>query len=105
MWTANELLSRGFDLDKLQNRMNNLNKKIEEIPGLSKDYHIGPAYFSKLKDYMPNNKEKYDDNDRKNAYDKLWKNHLEPLLKEYLRGMENIDTNIGILKEAYNNEN
>ena len=94
MWTANELLSRGFDLGKLQNRMNNLNKKIEEIPGLSKDYHIGPAYFSKLKDYHTNE-----------AYDKLWKNHLEPLLKEYLRGMENIDTNIGILKEAYNNEN
>lgn len=94
MWTANELLSRGFDLDKLQNRMNNLNKKIEEIPGLSKDYHIGPAYFSKLKDYP-----------KDEAYDKLWKNHLEPLLKEYLRGMENIDTNIRSLKEAYNNEN
>jgi 5-methylcytosine-specific restriction endonuclease McrBC GTP-binding regulatory subunit McrB len=46
--------------------------KIERsgIEGLSSSYHIGPAYFLKLKNYT---------ND---PWDKLWKNHLEPKLSD-----------------------
>ncbi len=57
-------------------RMDQLNKKIEEIMG-SASYQIGGAYFKKL--------EKYKESDK--PFESLWSNHLEGLLKEYLRGM------------------
>ena len=34
-------------------------------------------------------------------FTKLWQNHLEPLLKEYLRGMENSGKILKELEEAY----
>ena len=55
-------------------RMLSLNSAIEAVEGLSSAFHIGPAYFLKLDNY---------DGD----FGKLWENHLEILLKEYLRGM------------------
>ncbi|MBQ3946748.1 MAG: AAA family ATPase, partial [Alphaproteobacteria bacterium] len=55
-------------------RMNSLNDAISNIEGLSSAYHIGGAYFLKLKEL---------DND----FEKLWEYHLEGLLREYLRGM------------------
>ncbi|OAV70103.1 5-methylcytosine-specific restriction enzyme B [Bacteroidales bacterium Barb6XT] len=70
-------------------RMKALNDAISEIEGLNASYHIGAAYFLKLKD---------------NDYGKLWKYHLQPLLKEYLRGMPNADENVEKLKKAYNLE-
>ena len=68
--------------------------KIERsgIEGLSSSYHIGPAYFLKLKNYT---------ND---PWDKLWENHLEVLLREYLRGMPDAETNLSDLNKAYNKE-
>ena len=42
------------------------------------DYHIGASYFLKLKDY---------DGD----WEALWKYHLDGLLREYLRGMPNVE--------------
>jgi hypothetical protein len=57
---------------KSQDKMNALNGVIETIEGLGSSYHIGAAYFLKLKN---------DD------YKQLWDYHLLPLLKEYLRGM------------------
>lgn len=73
------------------NRMKNLNKAIEGIEGLSAAYHIGPAYFLKLKNYNGN-------------FQQLWENHLEGLLREYLRGMQNLEENLKTLKAAYDNE-
>ena len=67
-----------------------LNDAISKIEGLSSAYHIGGAYFLKLKEL---------DND----FEKLWKYHLEGLLREYLRGMENSDNAFAKLKEAYGN--
>lgn len=58
------------------------------IEGLSSAYHIGGAYFLKLKEL---------DND----FDKLWEYHLEGLLREYLRGMEDAEKSLEQLKEAY----
>ena len=69
-------------------RMNSLNDEISNIEGLSSAYHIGGAYFLKLKEL---------DND----FEKLWEYHLEGLLREYLRGMEDIDSKVEQLKDAY----
>ncbi|MBQ1970461.1 MAG: AAA family ATPase, partial [Paludibacteraceae bacterium] len=68
--------------------MNNLNRAISEIEGLSSAYHIGASYFLKLKDY---------DDDWK----ALWNYHLEGLLREYLRGMPNADEEMRKLENAY----
>lgn len=79
------------------NRMDSLNKAIWDvenktgIEGLSSSYHIGGAYFLKLKDLN-------------NDFTQLWDCHLEGLLREYLRGMEDSETKLEDLKKAYNLE-
>jgi 5-methylcytosine-specific restriction endonuclease McrBC GTP-binding regulatory subunit McrB len=64
--------------------------KDNHIEGLNSSYHIGGAYFLKLKIYN-------------GVFTKLWDYHLEPLLKEYLRGMPDADEKLGNLKTAYEN--
>ena len=86
-----EMLDELLQKDKAIKRMKNLNKAIEGIEGLSTAYHIGPAYFLKLKNYNGN-------------FQQLWENHLEGLLREYLRGMQNLEEKLKTLKAAYDNE-
>ena len=74
--------------DEAIRRMNSLNAKIEKIEGLSSAYHIGPAYFLKLKNYNGN-------------FDQLWENHLEGLLFEYLRGMTDVPAKLKALAEEF----
>lgn len=82
----------GEDLSgKSKNRLINLNNKISEIEGLDSSYHIGASYFLKLKDYQGD-------------FGKLWDYHLEGLLREYLRGMSDVETKLESLKVAYDNE-
>ena len=69
--------------------MKRLNTAIENVDGLNSAYHIGASYFLKLKDYNGD-------------FQKLWEYHLEGLLREYLRGMQNVDEKIKKLYEAYN---
>ena len=70
-------------------RMNNLNKVIRnKETNLSEAYCIGAAYFKKIKDY-------------EGDFNKLWDNHLEGLLFEYTRGMQNQETILKELKNAY----
>ncbi len=57
-------------------RMTSLNAKIVEIMG-STSYQIGGAYFKKLEKYTKD----------ENPFVSLWTNHIEGLLKEYLRGI------------------
>lgn len=81
------------DLGDLKNetikRMNNLNKVIRnKETNLSEAYCIGAAYFKKIKDY-------------EGDFNKLWENHLEGLLFEYTRGMQNQATILKELKNAY----
>ena len=83
-----EMLDDSTWKDEAVRRMNRLNAKIEKIEGLSSAYHIGPAYFMKLKNYNGD-------------YDQLWENHLEGLLFEYLRGMTEIPTKLKVLAEEY----
>lgn len=71
-------------------KMSRLNATISDgSVGLSREYSIGPAYFRNLDNYNGD-------------FDKLWEMHLEPLLREYLRGSRNIEESIKKLKNAYN---
>ena len=78
----------GGKAKEAEDRMVALNKDIEKIDGLSSEYHIGPAYFLKLKNY-------------KGDFDLLWKYHIEGVVKEYLRGMDNAEKNLRDLAKAY----
>jgi 5-methylcytosine-specific restriction endonuclease McrBC GTP-binding regulatory subunit McrB len=75
--------------EKAKERMLSLNEVIENINGLSSAYHIGPAYFLKLENYNGD-------------FDKLWENHLQGVLSEYLRGFPNVEEELSKLKNAYN---
>jgi 5-methylcytosine-specific restriction protein B len=57
----------------------NLNNCITQSPLLGKDYIIGHAYAKRLTDYRG-------PGGIGNARQFVWQNHLEPLLREYLRG-------------------
>lgn len=97
-------------IQAIKNRMDNLNnviwhklrenEKDEEktIEGLSSAYHIGASYFLKLANYCNNGT--YDNT----SFTNLWDYHLEGLLREYLRGMQDVDNLIEKLRTAYNNE-
>lgn len=75
--------------NEIKERMLNLNKQISETDGLNPSYHIGAAYF------IDSN-----GNARKDI-DNIWNLRIEPLLKEYLRGMPDSDEKIKLLKNAF----
>lgn len=90
---ANENLGMLDELDesireRVRQTLLSLNNAISGIEGLSPAYHIGGAYFLKLKD-LDNN------------FDLLWECNLEPLLQEYLRGQDDDGSKIRELKKAY----
>lgn len=69
--------------------MLNLNKQISDTDGLNPSYHIGAAYF-------------LDSNgNARQDIDNIWNLRIEPLLKEYLRGMLDSDEKIELLKNAF----
>ena len=78
--------------DDAKNKMAALNDVIKDKIGSA--YQIGAAYFLKL------NAEELNGN-----FDALWEYHLEPLLREYLRGEseKEINTKINEMKTAYDN--
>ena len=76
--------------EKAINRLKNLNNAISGIEGLSSAYHIGASYFLKLNNYGGN-------------FEDLWNYHLDGLLKEYLRGMRDVEDKVEELKKAYDN--
>ena len=87
---------KGITVENLQRVMDGLNEKIwkdkdDGIEGLSSAYHLGAAYFLKIQDYA----------DMDNPYQMLWKYNLEPLLREYLRGMDDSVQVICELSEVY----
>ena len=77
--------------EKAINRLKNLNNAISGIEGLSSAYHIGASYFLKLNNYGGN-------------FEDLWNYHLDGLLKEYLRGMRDVEDKVEELKKTYDNE-
>jgi len=81
-------------IEQAKKQMVGLNTFISEgkKSGLGPAYQIGPSYFRKIKDYPGDAKAKLDD---------LWKHHLAPLLREYLRGIERVEETMTKLKDAY----
>lgn len=72
----------------IKERMVKLNKLISNIDGLNPSYHIGAAYF-----LDSNGNARHD-------IDNIWNLRIEPLLKEYLRGMPDSSEKIELLKNA-----
>ena len=73
--------------EEAKKRMCALNKVIENTNGLNRNYDIGPAYFLKLKEMN---------------FDELWSDCLEPLLRDYVQGMDKEEELIEAFKKAYN---
>ncbi|SHK43055.1 McrB family protein [Fibrobacter sp. UWB12] len=78
----------GENAEEAIKRMQSLNKAIETTEGLSSAYDVGPAYFLKLKNY---------DGD----FQQLWDYHIEGVLREYLRGIDDDGKKYEKLKNAY----
>jgi 5-methylcytosine-specific restriction endonuclease McrBC GTP-binding regulatory subunit McrB len=73
----------------IKERMLKLNEQISNIDGLNPSYHIGAAYF-------------LDSNgNARQDYNNIWNLRIEPLLKEYLRGMPDSSDKIELLKNAF----
>ncbi len=73
----------------IKSKMAKLNEQISQIDGLNTSYHIGGAYF-------------LDTNGNQRAdFQTIWELRIEPLLKEYMRGIPNEDEKIENLKNAY----
>ncbi|MCB0536560.1 MAG: AAA family ATPase [Bacteroidetes bacterium] len=73
----------------IKERMLKLNKQISETEGLNPSYHIGAAYF-------------LDSNgSARKDIDNIWNLRIEPLLKEYLRGMPDSEEKIKLFKNAF----
>lgn len=73
----------------IKERMLKLNKQISETDGLNDSYHIGAAYFL---DSNGNARQDIED---------IWNLRIEPLLKEYLRGMPDSIEKIELLKNSF----
>lgn len=101
--TGNYSLRPASEIIKdIKKRMNSLNNTIWDdenktgLEGLSSAYHIGASYFLKLANYRNESGEYVD-----KSFTDLWDNHLEGLLREYMRGMQDVETKIDKLKKAY----
>jgi hypothetical protein len=70
--------------------MSRINKAIEDTEGLGAAYSIGPSYFLKL--------EKYNGD-----FNKLWTMNIEPLVREYLRGLRKSNDILEKYKKAFFN--
>lgn len=74
--------------DEAIQRMRSLNKAIDETEGLSSAYDIGPAYFRKIRYY-------------EGDFQQLWDYHIEGVIREYLRGIDESGEKFTKLKNAY----
>lgn len=74
-------------------RMQSLNDAIEKTEGLNPSYHVGPAYFKKVLLYK---------NNPDNMWSDLWEYHIEGVLYEYVRGMDDVKAKMDDFKNAYN---
>lgn len=73
----------------IKERMLKLNEQITKTDGLNPSYHIGAAYF-------------LDSNgNARQDIDNIWNLRIEPLLKEYLRGIPDSFEKIELLKNSF----
>lgn len=67
-------------------RMDKLNAEIVRVPDLNENYQIGASYFLKLKVL---------------GFDELWTDYLQPLLQDYVRGLNNEEDCMKRFARAY----
>lgn len=67
-------------------RMDKLNAEIIKVPDLNENYQIGASYFLKLKNIR---------------FDVLWTDYLQPLLQDYVRGLNDEDECMKKFARAY----
>lgn len=80
-----------IDLGTVVHVMDTVNDKLEEL-GLNESYHIGAAYFAKLKEFA---------NQRVSMWKSLWKYHLKGVIYEYFRGEPDADKKLKAVYDAY----
>ena len=85
MKALNEMIAPPKDGSATSNQNNNDLK-------LGFEYQLGGAIFAKFEKYVG----------EETPFKKLWNNHIENILREYLRGRSNRDQCLERLKEAYN---
>ncbi|MEK5171338.1 MrcB family domain-containing protein [Staphylococcus sp. FSL K6-0223] len=84
------LESLGDKKEEATIKMISLNNAISQVEELDSNYHIGAAYFLKLKDM---------------SFEELWEDYLEPLLSDYVRGLFGEEEIMESFKTAYTNPN
>ena len=77
--------------ESITKAMTGLNEAIEKIAGFSSAYHIGGAYFLNTEGKCIQDEE----------LENVWDYRIEPLLKEYLRGVPNGKDELEKLKNAF----
>lgn len=76
------------DITKI--KMSQLNSQISKTEGLDSSYHLGGAYFLDT------------NGNPETDLDFVWQYRIEPLLKEYLRGVSDSLEKIEVLRNVYN---
>lgn len=82
--------------NKAIERMNALNDAIVSIEDLNENYQIGASYFLKINSLL---KEALSPDE---CWEKLWADYLQPLLQEYVQGMQDEKGIMKRLEDAYN---
>lgn len=97
--TADEIL-KDVKINNAASVLNDFNKMIADKDALGEMYQIGASYFLKLNNYI--NDDKVNDQESiKNAYQKLWDNHLKGLIHEYVRGKKSGEEIFDKIKNKY----
>lgn len=97
--TADEIL-KNVKINSAASVLNDFNKMIADKDALGEMYQIGASYFLKLNNYI--NDDKVNDQESiKNAYQKLWDNHLKGLIHEYVRGKKSGEEIFDKIKNKY----
>ncbi len=86
-------------IGELVKRADRLNAEISDEKKLGKqlgkDYQIGQAYYLKIFKYASGN----------DPFNALWKHHIQPILKEYVRGLPDNVSILNSLEKAFRLEN
>ena len=97
--TADEIL-KNVKINNAASVLNGFNKMIADKDALGEMYQIGASYFLKLNNYI--NDDKVNDQESiKEAYQKLWDNHLKGLIHEYVRGKKSGEEIFDKIKNKY----
>lgn len=97
--TADEIL-KNVKINSAASVLNDFNKMIADKDALGEMYQIGASYFLKLNNYI--NDDKINDQESiKEAYQKLWDNHLKGLIHEYVRGKKSGEEIFDKIKNKY----